>query len=130
MDIVVFIERQVRIESDPVFGDLQDKNYGNSSKFRDKNKSPPRTKIRRNSFATTVVTADHDTVEDSAVNSKLKRPSVQSKTTRSNVCLHCFRDHGVEQCPLLEEKTHRHTTGQCSGQNTCLNLWSYRSRWQ
>lgn len=105
MDIVVFIERQVRIASDPIFGDLQDSNYGKQSKVGNTNRTPSSTKIKENSFATTVVTADQSAAEDTAVNRNPKRQSVQSKTTKSSLCLCCSRHHWLEQCPLLEKKT-------------------------
>lgn len=79
MDIVVFTERQVRIASDPVFGDLQDSSYGNPSKTGNRNKSLSRTKIKGNGFATNVITADQSATEDTAVNSEAKRRRVQSK---------------------------------------------------
>ena len=56
VDIVNFIQRQVKIAMDPVFGDIQDAPALVAVKDSGRIKSLPHSKIRGSSFATTVTT--------------------------------------------------------------------------
>lgn len=88
-DIVAFIERQVKMSSDPLFGDIQ-------STQPVQQKSQAKTKIR-NSFATTVVT-----------NSKSIQCCETDLRSKSRiVCLCCKRDHLLDQCTQMQNKLHR-----------------------
>lgn len=102
-DIVSFIEQQVRIASDPVFGDIQDTPLvkgGIKSKYQEK------PQYKRNSFAT------HVSIENEFKAEARKNENVQSLVTSGNKanptsCLYCVRGHALEQCPQLGKKTHR-----------------------
>ena len=94
-DLVMFIERQVKIVSDPLFGDIQDTHCG-STGFKSINKSKSQSKfnrVRGNSFATNVTVVD------------------ATKGVRSSdlghVCACCSQSHPLEECPQLERKRHR-----------------------
>jgi len=87
-DIVTFVERQVKMSSDPFFGDIQ-------STQTVQQKPQPRNTIR-NSFATTVVT-----------NNKSSQCCVSDFRSNSQViCLYCKRDHLLEQCTQMQSKMH------------------------
>lgn len=102
-DTVTFIERQVKIISDPVFGDIQTTPANTESKSVNKLKSNPQSKHRfkGDSFAT-VTTIETPIVED------LGR-SNQSKASAHtcNSCICCFKGHTLDQCPQFENKAHR-----------------------
>ncbi len=102
-DIVTFIERQVKIVSDPVFGDIQNPppNAGNKTVNRMKSQIKPR--FKGDSFATTVTTIETPT---------FKHPTepIQKQSnafTNNTLCVCCSKNHTLDQCPHLEEKTHR-----------------------
>ena len=59
-DIVTFIEREVRITTDPVFGDIQDAPVIGAFKESGRAKPVPRPKARGSSFATTFTTVERD----------------------------------------------------------------------
>lgn len=95
-DIVHFIERQVKILSDSVFGDIQDlpsaANRGtNQPAFKS------RSRPKGSSFATTMTT-----VENSTATSK-GRPDIT--TSAKKVCMFCEGGHTVEFCQKLD-RTH------------------------
>lgn len=97
-DIVKFIEQQVRIVSDLVFGDIQDNTLG---KTGIKNKPQLKPQLKRNSFATHVSVTD-----------ELKADASKSAFTsmaKTNVisCLYCACGHALELCPQLGKKAHR-----------------------
>ncbi len=88
-DIVAFIERQVKMSSDPLFGDIQ-------STQPVQQKSQSKTKIR-NSFAMMVVT-----------NSKsIQCYETELRSKSRIICLCCKRDHLLDQCTQMQNKLHR-----------------------
>lgn len=95
-DIVTFIERQVKIISDPVFGDIQDGKPITGSMNRMKSQVTPRYK--GGSFATTVT----------AMNTPSEDPhDEQSNALTHTTCVCCSQPHTLDKCPTLEKKTHR-----------------------
>ncbi len=88
-DIVAFIERQVKMSSDPLFGDIQ-------STQPVQQKSQSKTKIRNN-FAMMVVT-----------NSKsIQCYETELRSKSRIICLCCKRDHLLDQCTQMQNKLHR-----------------------
>ena len=97
-DIVIFVERQVRIATDPVFGNIQD---APSLLFKEsvRAKQAPRSKIKGSSFATTVTAVERNT----RMEEKRVKPGYVSEKT----CLYCNRSgHMLESCNLLERRAH------------------------
>ena len=92
-DIVEFIETQVKIASDPLFGDLQDSSPAVLRKEVRPAKPQCFAEAKRSSFATTVATVDAD--------SKREYGSSVAAT-----CLLCGAEHSLDMCRLLERKTH------------------------
>lgn len=94
-DIVEFIERQVRIVSDPIFGDIQEFPAVAAARKDGRNSKPqPYSKAKGSSFATTIATAD-----------KRVEPSTKREKD-SAVCLFCGAGHTLDFCRLLQEKPH------------------------
>ncbi|XP_013856319.1 uncharacterized protein LOC106512198, partial [Austrofundulus limnaeus] len=116
-DIVAFIEHQIRIISDPVFGDIQDLQPVRG--IIRPNKPQIKPQFKRNSFVTNV-----------SVNDDGNMPSLKNEVTvvdKSNYvsCLYCTQDgHVLEQCRQLGKRSHREKLdflkdkGLCFG---CLN---------
>lgn len=110
-DITAFVERQVKVALDPIFGDIQDTTVG-ANKDGGKAKPMPRPKARGSSFATTVTTFE-------------KRPHSERsgvKDRAEKTCLYCKKGkHTMESCTLLERKAHSEkmeflkTNGVCFG---------------
>ncbi len=103
-DIVNFIEQQVRITSDLVFGDIQDtlpvKGVTKPSKSQMKSQL-------RNSFVTHVSIEDRCKAVDNK-NGKAQKKGTFFTKTSSTSCLYCARDgHVLEQCQQLGRKSHR-----------------------
>ncbi len=98
-DLVAFIEKQVRILSDPLFGDIRDVPSGTtSSKVSNRMKSQPVNKMRGNSFATTIAPVQSvETSRDAPAHSALVK----------STCVCCFRSHSLEGCQHFERKKHR-----------------------
>ncbi len=119
-DIVNFIEHQIRIISDPVFGNIQDTQPVKG--ITRPSKSQMKSQYKRNSFAT------HVSINDKCKASTHNNGEAQKKDvskTNSPSCLYCARDgHVLEQCYQLGKKSHREILdflkekGLCFG---CLN---------
>lgn len=95
-DLVKFIERQVKILTDPVFGNIQDPTSRNVAKPKSTVKTF-KPKSSSSSFATTV-----DSVTKSAENSQYKilNPTMP-------FCLFCTNGHVLDDCPQFKKKLHK-----------------------
>lgn len=101
-DLVSFIERQVKIISDPLFGDIQDTASGTPSLKNVKFKSYPKSgKPRGSSFATAV------TIVDGAKGFGSSCPVSQKQENLKVACVCCSQFHRLEECPKLKGKKHR-----------------------
>lgn len=97
-DIVYFIERQVRILTDPVFGDIQDASPA-VSRSMNRTSLKPRSRPKGSSFATTVTTVQHNNTT-----TKGRRPDTTSSAKK--VCLFCEGGHTLEFCSQMEKRAH------------------------
>ena len=105
-DLVKFIERQVMILSDPLFGNIQDpKQTSNVKPVKPREKSCPKS-----NFATTVTPI-----------------SVESNGEKSNApishnpCLFCKKsDHTLEKCAQIMERSHREKIGFLKEKGICF----------
>lgn len=90
-DIANFVEKQVKILTDPVFGNIQD----TVPLIRpNKSKPQPRSDIKGTSFATTVTAQPKDKAKDS-----------QPPTKR--ICPCCTGGHTLDVCARLEKMAHK-----------------------
>ncbi len=101
-DLVAFIERHVKIISDPLFGDIRDTAGPSSCKVINRMKSQPVSKLRGNSFATTI--AQVQTVESSR---GLKVDSLGHGSVQKSTCVCCSGSHLLEGCQQFQRKKHR-----------------------
>lgn len=89
-DMVNFLERQVKIITDPLFGDIKDATSQNVMR----SKTQPHSRIKGNIFATTVTVAEK----------KIGGTKENLPVDRS--CLFCGGGHALEKCPQLEKRAH------------------------
>ena len=114
MDIVRFIEQQVRIVSDPVFGDIQDAAV---IKGTIKSKPQMKTQFNRNSFATHVSIANESKAD-------VSQHEMSSTKVNPISCLYCAGGHALEQCPQLERKVHREKLDFLKEKGLCFGCLS------
>uniref|UniRef100_A0A8C8DI38 Uncharacterized protein n=1 Tax=Oryzias sinensis TaxID=183150 RepID=A0A8C8DI38_9TELE len=107
-DITDFIEKQVKILSDPIFGNIQDSN-SMTNKVINKPKLQPHFGIKRTSFATAVAPLESKT--SSAT-------SFKEQTLRT--CLCCGGGHKLDVCPQMEKKTHKEKIGFLREKGVCF----------
>lgn len=101
-DLVSFIEREVKIISDPLFGDIQGTTSGSpASEGVNKFKSQSKFRVRGDSFATTVAVVD-------TTKGSCPVPQKQDSLERTkNACVCCSESHTLEECPKLKRRKHR-----------------------
>jgi len=104
-DVVNFIEYQVKIISDPIFGSIQHVEMRPTGKPKDvyKWKSPfqSKPKVKGDSFVTNVT---------KPIVGEIQRVNTEhlSRQSKSNAtCLCCSQGHSLEQCKEFEKKKHR-----------------------
>ena len=95
VDIANFVEKQVKILTDPVFGNIQDTVITTKQM---KHKPPPRSSIRGTSFATTV-----NRVERTAQPVK----ATYIKPPAKKICPCCTGGHTLDVCARLEKMAHK-----------------------
>ncbi len=97
-DFVAFIERQVKILSDPLFGDLQGTPPDPSSKPKSRHTG------RGQATVAAIKTASGPTT--SAAWHQQRRGPASQKNDEESCCV-CKSQHSVEKCSQLDEMTHR-----------------------
>nr|XP_054593643.1 uncharacterized protein LOC129160669 [Nothobranchius furzeri] len=115
LDVVTFIERQIRITADPIFGDIQDVTPAkNISKVE---RSLIKPQFKRSSFVTNV-----------SVKGECPQNVYQPKALSQSeaVCVFCTQSgHNLEKCRKFEKRSHKEkldflkNKGQCFG---CFNV--------
>lgn len=98
-DMVAFLEKHVKVLSDPIFGDLGFVSQSTvGSKHPNNLKPQSKYKMRGSSFATTVTSME--AVDEKPVTNILKKK-------KSLCCLYCSRAHLLEKCQSFKNKKHR-----------------------
>lgn len=119
IDIVDFIEKQVKVLTDPVFGSIQDPSTI-TTKVTAKPKSQPR--LKGASFATTVGQVGQK--PQSVRNEK------DAKAPGSNTCLYCGAGHVLDMCKQLGKNGTREENKLPKGKWYLLQLFVYRTHEQ
>ena len=127
-----YIEHQVRITSDLVFGNIQDTSPVIKGAIK-ASKSQVKPQLRRNSFATQVVIEDgckadaHKNEDGCSKPDGNKKEKAQNKVTSftktdSISCLYCAAgNHVLEQCFKLGRKTHREKLDYLKEKGLCFS---------
>lgn len=106
-DLVLFLERQVRIIQDPIFGDIQDPARSTNSRTfkRDQQYTRPSSK---KSFATTVMPKTETHMNTNA-QERPERPEGIRKPMDAFIkpCAFCNGDHVMETCEMITKIPHK-----------------------
>ncbi len=95
-DLVMFMERHVRILSDPLFGNIQDPGLGAAGlKPLSRFKAQPRERIKESVAATTVTSIN------------MPERTEESKKMQETGCLCCGHGHTLDVCKELNAKKHK-----------------------
>ncbi|XP_051793566.1 uncharacterized protein LOC127530551 [Acanthochromis polyacanthus] len=105
IDIVTFVKHQVKIVSDPIFGDIQNSQPGTVSKNVNRMKLQPKSRFKGNSFATAAATIEAPAFEESRKSDQVQQQGVSPK--QNSVCVCCGQGQPLQQCPRLSKKTYR-----------------------
>lgn len=103
-DIVAFVERQLKIISDPIFGDIQYDSPNSGSRATNRTKSQSKPKYKGDSFAT-ITTVETPAVKNHNDSKHNPKPTNASAPT-TNACLCCSKNHTLDQCPQFKDATH------------------------
>lgn len=113
IDLVTFIERHVRILSDPLFGDIQESSFGvTGTKTLIRFKSQPKERMKGNNFATTVANID----SLSGVGSSKSDLGKADK----KYCLCCSNNHSLKECDRFNLKKHTEKIGFLRKKGVCF----------
>lgn len=106
-DIVHFIQRQARILTDLVFGDIQDVSPA-INRGLNQTTMKPTSRPKGSSFATTVTSVENNNTAKGTENNSTatKGRSPDTIPSAKKVCLFCEGGHTLEFCPRLEKRTH------------------------
>ncbi|KAI2668803.1 hypothetical protein H4Q32_005610 [Labeo rohita] len=123
-DLVFFIEHQVKIISDPIFGYIQNVEKGMISKPKDVDKRNPqslsKSKFKGNSFTTSVTDVDRHTAKEMKVKTEDSTHQVKSRLSNPVTCLFCSQNHSLEQCKPFEKIKHREKVNFLKGNAVCF----------
>lgn len=114
--MVAFIERRVKILSDPLFGNIQDSSSvggKNDIKF----KLQPRERTKGNVVATTVASMD-------SPESNLETISTL-ENMKDRQCLYCERSHALEECKQFQRKSHKEKMTFLKERGVCFACLSF-----
>ncbi|KAK0136293.1 hypothetical protein N1851_027802 [Merluccius polli] len=111
-DLVHFIERQVKIALDPVFGNIQDPQSLNT---KASSSSQQRERRKGSSYATNVTPVREDAVAQPAGH--------KNNTSSTRCCLFCLqRNHTMDQCSQFKTKAHRDKISFIKDKGICFGL--------
>nr|XP_055059768.1 uncharacterized protein LOC129443292 [Misgurnus anguillicaudatus] len=131
-DVVTFIEYQVKVISDPIFGSIQNLETKPTGKPKDiykfKPQSQSKPKFKGDSFATNVIHVDKPIVGKTKSTND-EHSSSQSKSNLSS-CLFCSQGHSLEQCTGFGKKKHREKVSFIKEKAVCFGclLVGHRSK--
>ncbi|KAK0144647.1 hypothetical protein N1851_016989 [Merluccius polli] len=112
IDLVMFIERHVRILSDPLFGEIQESSGVAGIKTVSGFKAQPRNKMKGNVVATTVTSME--------VPEKTKGFASDPGKVERAECLCCARGHSLEDCKQFKGKKHKEKVLLLRGKGVCF----------
>lgn len=105
-DLVNLIEKQVKMLSDPLFGNTQDAKPATAAKSSAFVKSREKSRLRVSDFATTV-TPIETSVQEKLIPIEMKR-NISTTTNSLSSSLFCNKSgHTLGCCPQLRKKMHR-----------------------
>lgn len=119
-DMVCFLEKQVKVLSHPLFGDISDVR-SNTLRASNASKSVPRNNVKGSSFATSISASDH-AVSKSTVHRSTRQP-ITSKESSSESCLYCQESHSLLKCTRLIKLSQREKIEFLRGKGVCFGSY-------
>ena len=115
-DLVKYIDRQAKIASDPLFGNIPDSHPSTSGKTEQKGRYPPKKEIRGSSFATNV------SAESKGPQEMHAKPAISSKTTSAfdKPCLYCQQPHTLAACSKIKAQPHKERVDFLKSKGLCF----------
>lgn len=106
-DLVNFIDHQAKITTDPLFGNLQDKNVTPKvEKYKDTVKHV-KSGVKGSSFATQVTVERTQYVAPKQVNASTVRVPFTAVTAFEPPCHYCQNNHALESCRKIQQLAHK-----------------------
>ncbi|KAL2082024.1 hypothetical protein ACEWY4_021842 [Coilia grayii] len=102
-DLVNFIDRQAKIATDPLFGNISDSRPTTSGKIEPKEKHTTKKEVRGSSFATSVA------AEGKALQEPKAKAANSGKTVSAfeKPCLYCQQSHNLASCSKIRGQPHQ-----------------------
>lgn len=126
VDLVKLIERQVRILSDPLYGDISDLASGiTGSKVINRPKLHQGNRFRGNSFATTTAPIESTESEREWRNTPQEHDSLVIRG-----CVYCTQGHSLEYCQQFKQMRHKDKLSFLKDKDLCFGCLrsGHRSR--
>lgn len=116
-DLVSFVDRQAKIASHPLFGNIQEPTSSkDGNKQRESKVSAPRPK-EKNIFATGVApVSEHK--------EQVKKDKENIGNTSGKQCLFCHKGHSLEFCKLIKQKSHKEKLDFLKAKGLCFGCLS------
>ncbi|KAK0146738.1 hypothetical protein N1851_013945 [Merluccius polli] len=118
LDIVCFLENQVKVLSHPLFGDISDARP-NTLKAVNTIKSLPRSNSKGSSFAATIAATNHTVTTEPTAYQIPKQP-MAAKELSSESCLYCQELHPLFKCSRLSKVSQREKIEFLRGKGVCF----------
>ena len=109
LDMVSFLENQVKMLSHPLFGDISEARPNTSSQPASRSRPPPRSHISESSFVTNTSATNH------TVTSELTTPSTSKES-----CLYCGEVHPLSRCSELSKISQMEKIGFLKAKGVCF----------
>ncbi|XP_013885992.1 uncharacterized protein LOC106534037, partial [Austrofundulus limnaeus] len=113
--MVNFLERQIKILSHPLFGDISDNKPNPVMRRTHKNRTTLKVNTKGSSFVTSI----------SAPENPISVPTIHKQTTAANnllleTCLYCEESHLISKCPKLQRISHKEKMEFLKGKGACF----------
>lgn len=117
-DLVSFVDKQAKIASHPLFGNIQEPTSSrDGSKLRASKESAPRVKEKKNIFATAVTPVSSHTKQ-------VKKDRENTGYTSGKQCIFCHKGHSLDFCKLIKQKSHREKLDFPKSKGLCFGCLS------
>lgn len=117
-DLVSFVDKQAKIASHPLFGNIQEHTSSRDGSKASASKSASRVKERKNIFATNVKPMPK-------ITEQVQKEKESTGSTEERHCLFCHRTgHNLEFCKSIKQKSHREKLEFLKSKGLCFGCLS------
>ena len=119
-DLVRFVDKQARIASHPLYGNIQDMTPRDNDKGKANKEHAPRPREKKHSFAT-----DVEPIERPTEHGKKDEEAAKCTGGSGKQCLFCDKEgHGLSFCKLLIQKSHKEKLDFLKSKGLCFGCLS------